>query len=236
MKKIICFILPLLALTLYGEETIHLWSGRMVSLPGSGSWQICAVHGRILASGSGDVRVEIPLLEPGTSLDAELIRNGKKQKLRFLPQKVLRGCSAIMDNSLPDSVPLYKLGCGILATPSIGVSPDNPIFTGNFPEKLFHFRTFCFPDKRDFPLAIGKIWDSVSAFRTENPGTLSVLYDKKEQILDMTGNFTYILLKTEGKQLFIFSPDFNLDNVNNALLLKQLLENHHISKKSEDKK
>jgi len=52
----------------------------------------------------------------------------------------------------------------------------------------------------------------------------------------MTGNFTYILLKTEGKQLFIFSPDFNLDNVNNALLLKQLLENHHISKKSEDKK
>ena len=54
MKKMICFVLPLLVLTLCGEETIHLWSGRVVTLPGNGSWQICAEHGRILASGKGD--------------------------------------------------------------------------------------------------------------------------------------------------------------------------------------
>ena len=54
MKKMICFVLPLLVLTLYGEETIHLWSGRLVTLPGNGSWQICAEHGRILASGNGE--------------------------------------------------------------------------------------------------------------------------------------------------------------------------------------
>ena len=228
MKKVICFVLPLLALTLYGEETIHLWSGRLVTLPGNGSWQICAEHGRILASGNGDVRVELPPLEPGTALDADLIRNGKKRKLRFHSQKMLHRHVATVDNSLPDSVPLYKLGCGILAEPSI-VRSDQPTFTGNFPETLSCFRTFCFPDKRDFPLTIGKKWDSVSAFRAKNPGTLSVLYDKKEQILDMTGNFTYILLKFEGKQLFIFSPDFNLDNVDNVLLLKELLDQNYTS-------
>ena len=234
MKKMICFVLPLLALTLYGEETIHLWSGRIVTFPGNGSWQICAEHGRILASGKGDVRIELPPLEPGSTLDAELIRNGRKRKLRFHSQKVLRGHVATMDHSLPDSVPLYQLGCGILAEASI-VRPDKPTFTGNFPETLSSFLIFCFPDKRDFPLAIGKKWDSVSAFRAKNPGTLSVLYDKREQFLDMTGNFTYILLKTGEKQLFIFSPDFNLDNVDNVLLLKQLLDNH-TSRKLEDKK
>ena len=234
MKKMICFVLPLLVLTLYGEETIHLWSGRLVTLPGNDSWQICAEHGRILASGKGDVRIDLPPLEPGSTLDAELIRNGKKQKLRFHSQKVLQGHVATMDNSLPDSVPLYKLGCGILAEPSSG-RPDKPTFTGNFPETLFSFLTFCFPDKQDFPLTIGEKWDSVSAFRAKNPGTLRVLYDKKEQILDIRGNFTYILLKSEGKQLFIFPPDFNLDNVDNVLLLKQLLDNH-ASRKLEDKK
>ena len=230
----ICFVLPLLALTLYGEETIHLWSGRLVTLPGNGSWQICAEHGRILASGNGDVRVELPPLEPGSTLDAELIRNGRKRKLRFHSREVLRGHVATMDHSLPDSVPLYQLGCGILAEASI-VRPDKPTFTGNFPETLSSFLIFCFPDKRDFPLAIGKKWDSVSAFRAKNPGTLSVLYDKREQILDMTGDFTYILLKTGEKQLFIFSPDFNPDNVDNVLLLKQLLDDDH-AKISEDKK
>ena len=230
----ICFVLPLLVLTLCGEETIHLWSGRIVTLPGNGSWQICAEHGRILASGKGDVRIELPPLEPGSTLDAELIRNCRKRKLRFHSQKVLQGHVATMDNSLPDSVPLYELGCGILAEPSI-VRPDKPTFTGNFPETLSCFRTFCFPDKRDFPLAIGKKWDSVSAFHAKNPGMLSVLYDKREQILDMTGNFTYILLKTGGKQLFVFSPDFNLDNVDNVLLLKQLLDDDH-AKILEDKK
>ena len=224
MKKMICLVLPLLALTLYGEETIHLWSGRIVTLPGNGSWKICAEHRRILASGKGDVRIELPPLVPGSSLDAELIRNGKKQKLRFHSQKVLQGHVATIDNSLPDSVPLYKLGCGILAEPSSG-RPDKATFTGIFPETLSSSLIFCFPDKRD----------SVSAFRAKNPGILSVLYDKKKQILDMTGDFTYILLKSEGKQLFIFSPDFNLDNVDNVLLLKQLLDNH-ASRKLEDKK
>ena len=235
MKKMICFVLPLLVLTLCGEETIHLWSGRVVTLPGNGSWQICAEHGRILASGKGDVRIELPPLEPGTALDAELIRDGKKQKLRFHSQKMLHGHVAVMDYYLPESAPLYKLGCGILAEPLIR-KQDTPIFTGNFPETLFSALTFCFPNNQDFPLTIGKKWDSVSAFRAKNSGTLSVLYDQKEQILDITGNFTYILLKSEEKQLVIFSPDFHLDNVDNALLLKQLLDNYHASRKLEDKK
>lgn len=234
MKGMIHFFLPLLALTLCGEETMNLWSGRLVTLPGSGSWRICAEHGRILASGNGEVRVELPPLEPGTTLDAELIRDNSRQKLRFHSPQLLQGHVATMDHSFPDSVPLHKLGCGILAEPAF-MRPNEATFTDTFPERLSSFRTFCFPDKRDFPLPIGRDWDSVLAFRTKNPGTLSVLYDQKEQILDLTGDFTCVLLKTGNKQLVLFSPDLNLDHVDNALLLKQLLDDAH-GKTLEDKK
>jgi hypothetical protein len=92
---------------------------------------------------------------------------------------------------------------------------------------------FVFPRKEDFPLKLDDKWTTISLHRTKNSGCLSVLYDEKDKVLDNNGNFTYAILKKNGRVVIVFSPDFDLKNIENVLLIKYIIENNIHNKGAE---
>ncbi|MDD3155420.1 MAG: hypothetical protein PHS41_11185 [Victivallaceae bacterium] len=184
-------------------EPVNLWSGRSQNLPGTGKWVLAAEHGRVLGSGEGEARVDIPALADGATLDAFLTRNGKPQKVRFHSPRPLTGVSIPeVDNNRT----AQKLS-------ALGAQTENKGKIG-----------FRFPDKCDFPLNLGADFEVITMLRAKNPGQLSVLYDKKEQFLDINGDFTCAILRKGLKITIVFTPEFDLDNIENVLLVKQRLK------------
>lgn len=220
-----------LTLALCGTEVVNLWSGRPVTLSGCGKWEISAGNGRILASGDGEIRLELPALEAGTALDTELTLNGEKRKLRFHSPQPLTGWNLVSDNTLPPRQlrRLIELGMGMLAEPP-SLRPDEIAVSGGFflspggTESPGSKLTLCFPDKRDFPLVIGGNWEEFSGGRAKNPGVLSVYYDRKELKLDLRGDLTYLKLESPGRRIVIITPDLDWDNIDNVLFIRQLME------------
>ncbi len=218
--KIFRLLLFLLAFSLNANEVVNLWSGRDQTLPGNGAWSIAAEHGRILASGDGTVRFELPALADGATLDTVLTRDGKAQKVRFHSPKPLTGIYAgcqDLPKKKENRLIQYGLPAAFKRLPEIW-------FCGAFPPKVAGRLFFVFADRRDFPQNIGNDWESISLKRAKNPGRLSVLYDKKEQSLGLDGDFTYAMLRKNKKIVVVFSPEFDLEKIENVLLLKQLVE------------
>lgn len=225
--KQICFMLYffILALpSLWGadELALNLWSGKLCDLPGYGKWQIAAKHGRVLAEGNGNIRFQIPALQAGSSLDAYLIMNGKKQKLCFYSPRILRGISAVTyDLNLKCKKVLQSLGVNIEQK-----KESNIAFAGYMPESYSGKLLFVFTEKKDFPLKLGREWTKISLYRSKNSGCLSVLYNVQEKLVDCNGECTYIQLEQDNRVVIVFSPDFNMENIENALLIKYIIENN----------
>ncbi len=216
MKKIFCVLFAMtIGVIVYSEEVMNLWSGQDIVLPQHGKWQIIAPHGRILTSGNGRVTFQIPALVAEATLDATLIINGKSQDVKFYSPKVLVGKSAFLSDEY-----FFKK----LTQYGIKNQDCNIFFARALPKNINDGKTFVFPDKLDFPLPLGDKWQEISMFRAKILGTLSVLIDKKEQFADINGDFSYIMLKKDNKELIIFSPNFNFDNIDNIILLKKLIE------------
>ncbi len=224
MQKLIVLCLILLGCSLYAENITNLWSGREIVLPGNGAWTLSAGHGRSLASGSGGIRFEVAALEPGTTLDAVLTLGESKRKVRFYSPELLYGTAYTL-NDAPHKIvqTMHQMGAGVLTEPA-EIRPSIPSIAGGFPEKTTCKMTLCFMEKQDFPLTIGKKWDRISGVRTKNPGAMSVSYSEDEQIIDNSGCLTYIMLQHDNRTFVIFSPEFDLDLIDNALLIKQLTE------------
>ena len=92
---------------------------------------------------------------------------------------------------------------------------------------------FVFPGKEDFPLKLDGKWTTISLHRTKNSGCLSVLYDEKDKVLDNNGKCTYAILKKNGRVVIVFSPDFDLKNIENVLLIKYSIEKNIYNKGAE---
>ncbi len=225
MKKLLFLCCILLGCSLQANEVLNLWSGREITLPGEGKWTLSAEHGRILAAGDGNIRFEVAALEPGTFLDARLTVGEKSQKVRFYSPELLHEMKYSSNNTVSSKIlsAMKRLGAGLLAEVPFA-HPDFPAVAGKLPENAGNKITLCFVEKLDFPLNIDKKWESFSGVRAKNPGTLSVSYSRDEQIIDNSGNLTYIMLQHDNRCVVIFSPDFDLDLVDNALLIKQIIE------------
>ena len=74
------------------------------------------------------------------------------------------------------------------------------------------------------PPKFGNVYDEISLIRAKNHGRLSVLYEKKEQLLDLTGVFFCAVLRKGEKTTVVFSPEMDLDEIENILLIKQILK------------
>ena len=221
MRKI--FIVLLLSTVSFGicaTEIVHLWSGEEQSLPGTGKWMLTAAHGRILASGDGEPRFYIPALVDGTTLDADLIQNDIRKKIRFHSQKPLTGLT-ITVRDLPEKKKKRLIGLGVSIT-----QEDLPeiCFSGILLPKMECRLLFVFPDRNDFPLNIGKNHDSISLLHVENRGNLSLFLDNREQILDLNGNIACAILRNRDKRTIILFPDFNLSDLENILFIQQTIK------------
>ncbi len=215
------FILALPSLSGADDTVLNLWSGKWCELPGQGKWQLVAKYGRVLAEGNGNIRFQIPALQAGSSLDASLIIDGKNQKLCFHSPRLLSGLSAeVRDLSLKDEKILHSLGLRIEQK-----NESNIAFAGNMTENYSGKLLFVFTEKNDFPLKPGEKWTKISLHRRKKSGCLSVLFNAQEKILDNNGEYTYIQLERNDRAVAVFSPDFDMENIENALLIKYIIEN-----------
>lgn len=226
MKRLFAILLFLvIALPfLYADNAVlNLWSGKLYDFPGDGKWQLVAAHGRVLAEGNGCIRFQLPALPAGSSLDAYLENGGKKQKLCFYSPRLFTGIQATaFDLNIKHEKILQNSGVLLVSLKgkSIGFATH---IVENFPGKIL----FVFPQKKDFPLKLDDKWTTISLHHTKNSGRLSVLYNEKEKILDNNGSCTYVKLKKRGRYVIMFSPDFDLENIENALLIKHIAENNN---------
>lgn len=215
------------------KDVQDIWSGKEQVLPGSGKWELLAAHGRVLASGNGDVKLNIPELDRGTFLDAELVLDGVKNRIRIWSTKILSGYYA---EYREDSRRLRHIFLDHGVTP-LPLSRDSDIKKyvekiKNQPEIVIadHYAVengklvMVFPDKRDFPVAVGDKWVNLSLNRAKIPGSLSVLMEKREQILDNRGDCSYAVLAAGKTKVVVFSQDFDFKKIENILLIKKILE------------
>ena len=225
--QVFCFfcVLTMTCGVLFAETlpVIHVWSGReqVLPLPEGSSWVLVAEHGRELFSGNsqGGARVNLPALAPGAQESASFFVNGRKQATVCIwPPEILDGFAAKFtdqEGRLDAELRTHGLKFREDAEICIGETPD----CGD-QEAL----TLCFPERRAFPVPISGLWTEISLHHTKKGGSLSVLYDKREQLADCTGNLGYILLKEQKRRRYLFSPDFDFQSIDNILLLKAILE------------
>ena len=215
-----------LTAVLLGAEVlplIDIWSGREQSLavPEGATWALVAEHGRELFSGSsqGEAAVNLPALAPGAQTSLSLFINGRKEaRVRIWSPEILAGL--MVKFAEPEgrlTMELRKHGLKTLAAAEIcvveGADGDEQAAV-----------TLCFPAERDFPVPISADWQEISLHHTKKGGCLSVLYDKREQVADCSGNLGYVRLQKEKRRCYLFSPDFDLHSIDNVLLLKTILE------------
>ncbi|MDD2478361.1 MAG: hypothetical protein PHS31_00550 [Victivallaceae bacterium] len=220
MKTVSVIMFFLMVWSTNAQPRINVWSGREVVLSGNGDWQIAAEHGRILASGNGEVKLNLPPLNDGTSLDADLTLDGKTRKIRIWSPKPLVGIYAeIIDLSPKITKQLQQYGF-----PTAIKKPPEIRFCRNFSPHSDGRISLVFPDKWGFPLALGLDWEKISLCNAKIPGKLSVLLDKREQTADIVGSGSYIELVKGKSRIYVFSPEFNFDEIENVLLIKQLIK------------
>lgn len=220
MWKTSFVLLPVLLLLLLhagaGEtEAVNVWSGREQTVPGGGgSWTLTAAHGRVLASGEGAVTLNLPALEPGTSVDAELSVNGRKSRLRIWSPAILPPIGG-------DAPKLAKLFQELHGAKGSGT---RILATGFFPEKDDDGAdiVLVFPDRRAFPLSLSGEWDEISLRRGTIPGTLGIVLDRKLRTAGTDGDWSCIVLRNGKRKVIVFSPGFDFSAVDNILLIRAL--------------
>ncbi len=198
---------------LSAEEVTDVWSGQEASLSGNGTWRLESGHGRILASGVGEVRFTLPAMTDGTNLDAVLVVNGEKRKVRVWAPALL---------NLPKSG-IPGLDRRLLSPPPPEEGADVRAVQEFDPENQAGKILLVFPDKRDFPLPLGNGWDRVSWNTARIPGCLALSLDRKEKCADVNGSGAYLELEKKGKRVILFSPSFDFSRIENILLIKNLI-------------
>ncbi|MDD4539648.1 MAG: hypothetical protein PHT80_11590 [Lentisphaeria bacterium] len=214
---------------------INLWSGREQPLPiaADAAWTATSDHGRKLFSGKTDGKqpvITLPALLPGTRETAVLTVDGQHHaKLIFWPPQLLDQCQAVFADATGDVADALKQ-LGLRDAAGRDESANSP--AAKPPARIQKSPqvtpragiTLVFPDRWSFPCAIADDWRDITLHHAKKPGTLSVIYDKHSRSIDTNGALCYVALKKHGCQCVIFSPDFSLTDIDNALLVKAFLE------------
>ncbi|MDQ0288612.1 hypothetical protein [Oligosphaera ethanolica] len=217
------------------KSIINLWSGceQPLLVPADAAWAVISDHGRKLFSGKTDGEqpvITLPALPPDTRETAVLTVNGQVHaKLIFWPPQLLDQCQAVFADA-PGHVATALKQLGIRDAPDRDESASSPAakpparIQGSLPFTPSPGLTLVFPDRWSFPCAIADDWRDITLHHAKKPGTLSVIYDKHSRSIDANGALSYVVLKKHRSQCVIFSPDFSLTDIDNALLVKAFLE------------
>ena len=203
-----------------GAEPLNFWSGQWCELPGNGKWQIVAKHGRVLASGNGAIKFQLPPLKAGTALTADLKTEKGVLNLRFHSPAPLSGITAT-EVDLPAALfkQLKNYGVNFTGTPE-----NNIVFSTSIKNAAPGKLLLVFTQKSDFPITFEKTWKTICDCDVSVPGTLGISFTKQEKIIDNNGEYNYIQLEKDKRKLFIFPPDFDLKNIENVVLLKYIID------------
>jgi hypothetical protein len=223
MKKIL-FVLALAgcaALAAAGDEAVrNFYAGRPQTLPFriAGPWKLVAGHGRMLASGVADGRTEltitVPDLNPGAAVAAELICGDRVEKVKFHAPDLLAGRKASAAVSAARHALLRQAGLEIDDEAATAFLAD-----GETSEAATQF-IFC--RAAELPLEIPADYRELSVVKTALGGSLGVaLGERKELAAD--GDATYVKIVTPKKTIFVFSPDFDLAQIDSILLIQKLM-------------
>jgi len=201
-------------------EAVNIWSGReqVVPTPSKGRWELLAEHGRTLASGTGEVRLNIPALNDGACVDATLSVDGAGKKVKIWSTKILKGFSASFELGGGDDKRLRELGLDDSRDAKAAFARTPP---AGAPK---HRLTLVFPDKRDFPMPVGEKWERVSLVRSKVPDGLSAILEKKERALDSRGDYSHAVLEGGGKRVVVFAPGFDFGDIENILVIRKYLK------------
>ena len=87
-------------------------------------------------------------------------------------------------------------------------------------------RRVVFTEKDDFPIGVPDEWVEFSVGIDKEKGTLGVIMDGRERIVDHSpGGVTWLIaMDREGSRTLLLPPGFDLDDVDNILFLKKELE------------
>ena len=234
MKKLY-FLILIMCLSLHAEKvmplpSINVWSGREQSLPfvAKDGWRLEAEHGRLLANEqtTGAVKFTFPALTGKEQ--AILFVDGKKVvRLVIHPAKLLDG---ILADCRLHGEALERLG----VRNKLYVEEDGTCFF--LPFSLLdgmlnepHSATakyVVFTEQRDFPINISDEWTDIAVGIKREKGTFSVIMEKRERIIDNTGGGGAWIVAhgKKGEKILLLPPDFDLEDVNNILLIRKELE------------
>jgi len=212
------------------EQTNRIFSGEEVLLPYNGeSWTLKTLHGRVIAAGTGEIRLNLAALEPGATQEAELQIAGQiTQKITIYSPQPLAGYRFFTPLEIrpAEQKILQKRGMKLVDADDNEEEPEpapKVAVYDHFPADFQGSLALVFPAKGDFPLDLGATWQQVSLVRTAAGGDLSITMDNTMQVIDNKGNYTYAVLTRPHLTVVVFNTQFKLEQLENLLLLKQLI-------------
>lgn len=219
---VLLYLFTLAAFPGMAEDIVNVWSGRTQSVPcvSPGKWKLVAGHGRVLAGGNGEVSFNLPPLKAGSFVDAVLEAEGCSRKIRIWSPRLLGFSMACADSRLKQVLGGTDENTAGDSKPDILIASEMQSIAD-----LNDYRIcLVFPDKFEFPLKLEPGWREILLCRAVIGGQLSVMIDDREQSIDKSGDFSYVVFNGKGARLVLFSPGFDFDKIENILLIKKLLE------------
>ena len=233
--KNLYFLILIMCVSLHAEKvmslpTINVWSGREQSLPfvARDGWRLEAEHGRLLANEqtTGAIKFSFPALT-GKEQAILFVDGQKVVRLAIHPVKLLDGISA--DCRLHGEA-LERLGVrNKLSSEETGSCFFIPF---SLLEEMLNephsanAKYVVFTEQRDFPINIRDEWTEFSVGINRKNGTFSVIMENRERIIDNTGGggSWIVAYCRKGEKILLLPPEFDLEDVNNILLIKMELE------------
>ena len=217
---------PLLA-----SESLPLWSGREQTLPGNGKWELLSSHGRVLATGTGDIKIQLAALADGARVQAKLKTENNTRDVTLLSPRIFAGIAATFacKNSSPLPEKFYDLGMVDAKEITVYMDCDTSMPRIHIADKMMVVEndlTMIFPQHEDFPIQIGQNWERISLSTAEESGTLGVYINGNDQTATCCGNGNVIEMTRGKTKVVLFEQDFNFDEPNNIITIENLMEGY----------
>ena len=232
MKTIILLtFLWMASFPLLASENLPLWSGREQTLPGNGKWELLSSHGRVLATGTGDIKIQLAALADGARVQAKLKTENNTRDVTLLSPRIFAGIAATFacEGSSPLPEKFNELGMVDAKEITIYMDSATPMPRIHIADKMMVVEndlTLVFPQNEDFPIQIGQNWEKISLNTAKQSGTLGVYINGNDQTVTCCGNGNFIEMLQGNTKVVLFEPDFDLDEPNNIITIENLMEGY----------
>ena len=203
---------------------VNVWSGRPQRLPYEATveWRLEAEHGRLLGGtrSPGAIALSLP---PLTGLEqAILVVDGQRRAaVRIHPPALLAGLAADVRCRQREFAAL-----GLVNRPgAAAVITDEADALARWEKRPAAGKLLLLTSRWDFPLVLSSHWTRITLFAASG-GPFSLLWEKNGRILDTNGGGVVAILLEDaiGNSALILTPAFDLNDIDNSLLIQKELQ------------